>query len=290
MLAEIRRSFFKQVTNRVLRRSPDMAVEFYRREVAHHTRRFGKDDARTLVSRGNYAAALHRRGESEIAEAELAEVIARWAVTAASPDPSFLLRARTWHGHMLFDLQRFEESEREWRTSSLGYAQLLGSDHPDTLDAHASHAAALYKLERFQEAEAEMADVVARLSRSQGADSADALRAWTSYAEYLRAVGRDNESEEAWRKVAEDKGKVLGAAHPDTSFAQEKHAIALYRQGKLEEAALEFTQVAGQLERRLGADHTDTKRVKKWRDAALAGLHQGHGPRPQSTGEQEGLR
>ena len=73
MFAGIRRSLSEWLTNTIKQSPPDQAVRLRRRIVAHNTRRYGPDDARTLDSRVPYAVALHRNGESELAESELAE-------------------------------------------------------------------------------------------------------------------------------------------------------------------------------------------------------------------------
>ena len=181
MFAGIQQSFSKRITDYALRRWPDGAFRGYRRMVARYTRRYGPDHWRTLVLRGDYAVALHRHGETEPAEGELAEVIERATATDASQ--AFIHKARTLHARMLFDLRRFADAEREFRALSLECEQRHGSDHPDTVGAHEDHAAALFRLDRLQEAEAEAADVVARRTASQGADSKDTLRARSSHAQ-----------------------------------------------------------------------------------------------------------
>src|SRR5487761_825333 len=70
-------SLIKRAIKSILRRDPIFAADFYRKEVAQRERLYGSDDERTLVSRSNYALALHQCGESVAGEAELAALIER---------------------------------------------------------------------------------------------------------------------------------------------------------------------------------------------------------------------
>jgi hypothetical protein len=272
MSASIKRSLNKLMLDYIKQSPPDKAVEIRRRQLAHATRRFGPDDARILASRVDYAVALHRNGESELAESELAGVIEQAGRTGAAADQDFIQLAMGWHAKILFALRRFADAEREWRAVSLMREQLHGSDHPLTLDTHVSHATALFRLDRFEEAEAEIADVVARRTALQGADSPDTLSARVAHAEFLHAAGRYGESEDAWRELTEIKTSVLGAADPGTLDVRERHAIARYKLGDFPAAAAEFADVAALRERTQGGDHADTQRTREWHKAALAEL------------------
>ncbi len=272
MFAGIRRSLSEWLTNTIKQSPLDQAVRLRRRIVAHNTRRYGPDDARTLDSRVPYAVALHRNGESELAESELAELIERAGRTAADADQDLIQLAMGWHAATLFALRRFADAEREWRAVSLIREQLYGSDHPVTLDTHESHVAALFRLERFEEAEAEIADVVARRTALQGADSPDTMRVRVTHAQCLDATGRYGESEDAWRELTEVKTRVLGAADPGTLDMRESHAVAKYRLGDFAAAAAEFAEVATLRERTLGGDHAAAQRAREWHETALAEL------------------
>jgi Tetratricopeptide repeat len=88
-------------------------------------------------------------------------VIARRELMADAGDGDLQI-AKEWHAHVLFDLGRFEEAEREWRGPSEERERLFGAGHPDTADALEHHAVTLARLDRVGEAEAEMADAVAK--------------------------------------------------------------------------------------------------------------------------------
>lgn len=110
------------------------------RMVVRAARQYGPNAGQTLDLRQDYAVALHRCGEYEEAEAELAAVIAQRELTTGAADYG-LLHAKGWHARVLSDLGRFEEAEQEWRELSQERERLFGASHPDTVDARANHAA-----------------------------------------------------------------------------------------------------------------------------------------------------
>ena len=217
-----------------------------------------------LNLRQDRAVALHRNGESDKAEAELATLIAERELTA-SPGDYAMRHARQWHARVLLDCGRFDEAEPELRRLSEECDRPLGTDDPEAVDMHENHATALAKLNRVGEAEAEMA-VVAKRTAAAAPDDAATLKARSTLA-LFDALGRLDDSETAWRELAEAKARVLGAGHPDAILALSRHAHVLYEQRRLEEAAAEYRQVEAQRTATLGADHPDAKRARDWQAA-----------------------
>jgi hypothetical protein len=262
---------FERITKTAMRRSPDMAVEFYRREITWRTRRYGPDAAQTLISRSHYAVALDRNGESAAAEAELADLIARYDAVGRATDEA-AWSARTWHARVLIDLGRYDDAERDWRSLADDGDRALGPADPASLGAHQNHAGVLYELGRLQEGEAELAGVIAAWTAKSGAEGEVTLGARTTRAVMLDALGRIAESESEWRELSDAYDRLKGDGNPDGLTAHEKHAVALYKLGRLQEAAAEFAQVATRRQIVLGASHDDTQRAVAWRDTALREL------------------
>src|SRR6202044_3545672 len=154
---------------------PEMAVEFYSRAIDRVTRKHGPGSLQGLNLRQDRAVALHRNGESEKAEVELARLIAQRELTASSDDHA-VRHAKEWHSRVLFDLGRFDEAELELRRLSEELDRLLGTDDQEAVEVHENHAATLAKLDRMQEAETEMAGVIAKRTAVKGADDVVALR------------------------------------------------------------------------------------------------------------------
>jgi eukaryotic-like serine/threonine-protein kinase len=259
----VRRPDLPDWAKRRIERDPEFALYHYEKQSGRARRKYGPDAPPTLNLRQEYAVALHRNGDSEKAEAELAAVLAS---RGPAPDVSdeFTRYGKEWHARVLYALGRFDEAEREWRDLAAECDRLLGPDHPDSIDGHENHALTLARLDRVAEAEAEMAGVVEKNTAAGGSDVVTALRSRTSHAVYLSTLGRLAESEAAWRGLAEAKGRVLGADHADTILAREALAAALYDQRRLQEAAAEYGEVAALRAATVGADHPDAERARGW--------------------------
>jgi hypothetical protein len=256
---------FAEFTKRHVEHDPEFAVTYYRTRWRRAERKYGAGAPQALNLHLGYAVSLHRAGDNEKAEGELAAI----ALRAPASDVADVLtrHARQWHARVLSTLGRFDEAEAEWRELSETCDLLLGADHPDAIDAHENHAVTLALLDRVAEAEMEMAGVVQKWTAANGSDDIGTLQSRTSHAVYLDTLGRHTESEAAWRGLAEAKGRVLGSDHAETIAAHERLAVTLYAQGRLPEAAAEYGEVMALRVPALGDDHPDTRRAREWRAA-----------------------
>jgi tetratricopeptide (TPR) repeat protein len=257
-----------RIIKRILGRDPAVAASLYRREAARQERLYGPDDQRTLMSRSNYAIALHKCGNSAAAEAELAALIERQGEDWNRED-KFARVLRAWHADILFHMGHFEAAERGWRMLSDVNDRVLGSSDPESLDAHQNHAIALRKLGRLEESKEELEEVVLQRATASGSDSDLTLKARKSYAEVLSALGDAARSENMWGLLSAAYDRSLGDSNPEALLAHEMHAEALYKLGRIQEAAAEFGKVAADREVVLGRSHALTVRAQAWRDTAL---------------------
>lgn len=248
---------------RNVKRDPGFALLYYKKESRYVERKHGMDSPQALRIRTQYAICLHRTGQNEKAEAELAAVIARRGPARDVGDES-TRTAMNWHAHVLNALGRYGEAEHEWRDLAAECDRLLGADHPDAIDAHENHAYTLARVDRVEEAEAEMAGVVEKKTAALGSDDEATLRSRTNRAVYLSTLGRLAESEAAWRGLADAKGRALGADHPDTIDARERLAMTLYDLRRLPEAAGEYGEVAALRAATVGTDHPDARQARDW--------------------------
>jgi tetratricopeptide (TPR) repeat protein len=255
---------FSHLIKQRLERNPHFAVAYYKKESKRAERKYGANATQALNLRQEYAVALHRIGQNEEAEAELAAVIAARVDSSSGVGDEFTRYALTWHARVLYALGRFDEAEPEWRELSTECDRLLGPHHPDAIEAREEHAVTLARLDRVAEAEAEMAVVVEKRSTVNGRDDTATLNSRTSQAVYLDTLDRRAESEAAWRGLAEAKGRVLGSDHLDAIGARERVAVSLYAQRRLQEAAAEYEEVASLRSAAQGADHPNTKRARDW--------------------------
>ncbi len=256
---------FAGFTKRHVEHDPKFAVTYYRTRWRRAERKYGTGAPQAMNLHLEYAVSLHRAGDNEKAEGELAAIAHR----APTPDFTDVLTryAQQWHARVLSTLGRLDEAEAEWRELSEICDRLLGADHPDAIDAHENHAVTLARMDRVAEAEMEMADVVEKLTAANDGDDIGTLQSRTSQAVYLDTLDRRAESEAAWRGLAEAKGRVLGRDHAETIAAHERLAVTLYAQGRLPEAAAEYGGVMALRVLALGDDHPDTQRARKWRAA-----------------------
>jgi eukaryotic-like serine/threonine-protein kinase len=257
----------------LLQSDPEFAVKYYPHAIKRAARKHGPHANQTLNLRQAYAVALSRNGANEKAEAELTALIARRELMAGASDDAvphareWLRHARESHARVLYALGRFDEAESEWRELAAECDRLLGTHHPDAIDAHEGHAMTLARLDQVAEAEAEMAGVIQKREAAGGRDDAATVQARTVHAVYLDRLGRRAESEAAWRELAEANGRVLGNDHADTIRARERLAATLYDQRRLQEAAAEYGEVMVLRAAAQGGDHPDTLRARDWQAA-----------------------
>lgn len=257
-----------------LQSNPEFAVKYYPYAIKRAARKHGPHANQTLNLRQAYAVALSRNGENEKAEAELTALITRHELMAGASDDAgpharggWLRHARESHARVLYALGRFDEAEHEWRKLAAECDRLLGTDHPDAIDAHEGHAMTLARLDRVAEAVAEMAGVIQKREAASGRDDVATVQARTTHAVYLDRLGARAESEAAWRELAEAHGRLLGNDHADTIGARERLAATLYDQRRLQEAAAEYGKVMVLRAAAQGSDHPDTKRARDWQAA-----------------------
>ena len=265
LIDKVTRSLLK----RLLRGAPpsewaDLFAKGYWRSALRH----GVSDPRTLQMWMEHSVARWKGGDSEAAEAELAELIARFG-DVPPPGDQVVRDARLWRGRILSDLGRLDEAERVYRELAQEADRVLGSGDRTSLDAHENHAVVLNKLGRMEQGVAELAEVVALRDATSGTDAKDTLRARRAHAETLSQLGRLEESEKAWREAAAVYERQHRHADPDALSAQQKHAIALYKLGRMPEARDEFVRLADRLAATRGPGHPDTVRVWAWRDDAI---------------------
>jgi hypothetical protein len=117
---------FERGLKRQMGRDPKFEAKIHALAAKRAARKHGPGAKQTLNLRQDYAVALHRSGEYEMAEAELADVIARRQLTADAADDG-LQHARSWHAQVLLDMGRFEDAEREWRALSEERERLFGA-------------------------------------------------------------------------------------------------------------------------------------------------------------------
>lgn len=163
-------------------------------------------------------------------------------------------------GLTLLELGAYEESRAPLERAAARTTEILGADHPTTLDSVNTLGRLLYKLGRYQEAAEIHRRVLERQRQLLGPEESTTL--WTAYnlAKALDRLGAWDEAEALYRDILATRSRLLGHDHPDTLVAANSLSLFLSSSGRSAEAeALERSAVAD-LERVAGPDHPDTLR------------------------------
>jgi tetratricopeptide (TPR) repeat protein len=136
--------------------------------------------------------------------------------------------------------------------------QMLGSDHPDTLNVVNSLAAAYHAAGRAAEAVPLFEQVLIGRVRRLGHDHPDTLVSEDNLAVTYQDAGRAVEAVFLLRLTLAARERLLGVGHPSTLNSRGDLAVAYRDLGRTAEAIPLFEQVLAGRERLLGSDHPDT--------------------------------
>lgn len=136
--------------------------------------------------------------------------------------------------------------------------QMLGPDHPDTLNVANSLAAAYDAAGRAAEAVPLFEQVLIGRVRRLGHDHPDTLAAQDNLAVTYQDAGRGVEAILLLKLTLAARERLLGVGHPSTLNSRGDLAVAYRDMGRTAEAIPFFEQVLAGRERLLGSDHPDT--------------------------------
>ncbi|KAJ7062722.1 hypothetical protein C8F01DRAFT_985933, partial [Mycena amicta] len=138
---------------------------------------------------------------------------------------------------------------------------LLGTEHPNTVQAMANLAVTYNGLGRYTEAEKLQEQVLEKRTQLLGAEHPDTVRVVANLAATYCNLGRYTEAEKLDKQVLEKYTQLLGAEHPDTVQAMGNLAANYRNLGRYTEAEKLDKQVLEKHTQLLGAEHPDTVRV-----------------------------
>lgn len=159
---------------------------------------------------------------------------------------------------VLYDEGKYHEVEIILNGIATECAQVLGSEHPDSLSARHYYARALLSDGQFKQAETEYRELISLREKVLGPEHPDTLRSRNNLAFALDAQGKYAEAEAEDRALLALFEKSLGPKHPDTLRSRNNLAIALDDQGKYAEAESEYRALLVVKEELLGQEHPDT--------------------------------
>ncbi|MFJ3284371.1 FxSxx-COOH system tetratricopeptide repeat protein, partial [Streptomyces sp. NPDC086669] len=140
------------------------------------------------------------------------------------------------------------------------WANALGEDHADTLDAAFHVATSLAYRGQYVEARRGHEQVLERRRHILGEDHIDTLCSANNLSSTLSSLGEYEEAHRMDADVLERRRRVLGEDHPDTLRSAQNLAVSLGKLGKHIEARPMCEDVLERRRRVLGEDHPDTLR------------------------------
>ncbi|KAF8176817.1 hypothetical protein K438DRAFT_1681728 [Mycena galopus ATCC 62051] len=184
----------------------------------------------------------------------------------------------TQYARVYYDSGRFKEAASLEVNVMEKRKQLLGADHPDTLNAMTALAATYWHLGRYQQAVHLQGLVLEKGKQLLGAHHPNILQGMRNLAVTYTQLGRYQDAEALQDIVLEKRKELLGANHPDTLNAMTNLAATYWHLGRHKQAEHLQGLVLEQQKQLLGAHHPETltamanlavtySRLKRYQDA-----------------------
>ncbi|KAJ7060474.1 hypothetical protein C8F01DRAFT_1292902 [Mycena amicta] len=138
---------------------------------------------------------------------------------------------------------------------------LLGTEHPNTVQAMANLAVTYRSLGQYTEAEKLEEQVLEKCTQLLGTEHPNTIEAMANLSATYRHLGRYTEAEKLDEQVLEKRTQLLGAEHPDTMQAMANLAATYHHLGWYTEAEKLEEQVLEKRAQLLGTEHPDTMRA-----------------------------
>ncbi|KAI2626756.1 hypothetical protein GGR54DRAFT_629122 [Hypoxylon sp. NC1633] len=151
-------------------------------------------------------------------------------------------------------LGKYNDAERLYRH----ILQILGKEHPDTLDSMNNLAVTLNDQGKYEEAEQIHRQTLELWKQVLGREHPYTLSSMNNLANTLHNQGKYEEAEPIYYQTLELWKQVLGREHPDTLKSMNNLAVTLDNQGKYEEAEQIYRQTLELRKQVLGREHPDT--------------------------------
>ena len=172
---------------------------------------------------------------------------------------TMLLELRRW---ALYHLNKLGDSASQailvGEPLTADLEQVLGPDHPSTLDSRNNLAAAYQDAGRAAEAIRLHQQTLATREQILGPDHPDTLTSRNNLANAYQVAGRAAEAIRLHQQTLATGERVLGPDHPDTLSFRNNLAAAYQDAGRAAEAIRLHQQTLATRERVLGPDHPDT--------------------------------
>lgn len=156
---------------------------------------------------------------------------------------------------------RYNISEEMIRSSLKWRKQILGKEHPNTLQSMNSLGIALGGQAKHNEAKGVFEQTLQLREKILGKDHPDTLATMHSLAVVLDIQGEYKEAEQIFRQALKVREEILGKDHPHTLQSMCGLVVVVQRQGKFNEAMQIFQYILQLQDGILGEENPDTMRV-----------------------------
>jgi len=164
-----------------------------------------------------------------------------------------------------FNLAFFYYEQGRWRDAEVygvvameKQRQVLGEDHPDTLESMGDLASIYWHLGRLKDAEALGVVVMEKRKEQLGEDHPDTLTSMGNLAGIYWGLDRLKEAEVLGVAVVEKSKELLGEDHPNTLWSMGNLANTYRDLGRLKDAEVLWVAVMEKRKELLGEDHPDS--------------------------------
>ena len=225
------------------------------------TREEAFDAAVEILGRTKYEQLPSNDGDTS--RHEVSDLIAQLSAIATQDYSRSLFESEQIRLYLYRAFKYVNDLGIEYKTVELSAAvevieDVLGPDHPNTLEARNHLAGAYDDIGRFSEAIELYERVLADQERVLGPDHPDTLTTRNNLAVAYHSAGRFGEAIELCERVLFERERVLGSDHPDTLITRNNLAGAYEDIGRFSEAIELHERVLADQERVLGPDHPDT--------------------------------
>ena len=171
-----------------------------------------------------------------------------------------LVQARLWQtvATTLRELGRLERAEAPQGRALATRREILGKEHPDTLNSIHNMGSLLEAQGKLTEAEPHFREALETRRRVLGNEHPDTLGSINNMGVLLEAQGKLTEAEQYFREALETRRRALGNEHPETLNSMNNMGTLLHNQGKLIEAEPYYREALETRRRALGDEHPDT--------------------------------
>ncbi|CAG1007137.1 eukaryotic-like serine/threonine-protein kinase [Phycisphaerales bacterium] len=232
----------------------DEALSLYESEIARAAGRAGKPTSTQFILKGNYASALHGKGDYERAARYYREAIAG-LTDLLGEDHDDTLSAVSNLSTLLIQTGKFGDAEILLRRGAAAAARTLGPDNPTTLTFWHNLSKALHEVGKLDEAETLMRKTLDQRIKILTEEHAHTLITMSNLAALYRAMGRDEDAFKLDSRALEVRRRVLGESNSGTLISYSNVGLYLAQHGEIERGVEYIRKAVDTAAATLGPDH-----------------------------------